>query len=216
MKILANLMRPLECLQRILKAYPNHTRARLFFKDVQSCRQMVLEELGDEPIEPRNRLLDTPISDFELSVRARNCMKKMNLRSLGDLVKLTESELLSYKNFGETSLTEIKALLNKRGLRLGQPIDEDDSPTADVPAPPPTVTVPPGREAMLSRTISELELSVRARRCLQRLSIVTLGDLLQLSEADLLATRNFGVTSLNEVKARLSEYDLQLATKQAE
>ena len=207
----------LECLQRVLKAYPNHARARLFAKDVQSCRQMVLEEGTEEQVEPRNRLLDTQISDFELSVRARNCLKKMNIRTLGDLVKLSEAELLSYKNFGETSLTEIKALLTKRGLRLGQPIEEFEAPAA-APAvpPPPTVAVPPGREPALSRPVSELELSVRARRCLQRLNIATLGDLIQLSEAELLATRNFGVTSLNEVKARLTEHGLQLSPRRAE
>ena len=146
---------------------------------------------------------------------------------VGDLVKLTEAELLSYKNFGETSLTEIKALLSKRGLRLGQSPEEIDVLAIEPPpaaaaaaaaaaAPPPPVTVPPGNEALLTRPVSELELSVRARRCLQRLNIVTLGDLLQMSEADLLATRNFGVTSLTEIKARLTEFGLELAVRRAE
>jgi DNA-directed RNA polymerase subunit alpha len=44
----------------------------------------------------------------------------MNIKSLGDLLKTTEQELLAYKNFGETSLNEIKALLAQKGLRLGQ------------------------------------------------------------------------------------------------
>lgn len=212
----------LECLQRVLKAYPNHARARLFYKDVLSCRQMVMPEAGDEQIEPRNRLLDAAISDFELSVRARNCLKKMNIRTIGDLLKLNETELMSYKNFGETSLTEIKALLAKRGLRLGQAAEEAPaaSGTAAMPVaappPPPPVNVPPGREALLSKAVTELELSVRARRCLQRLNVVTLGELIQLTEADLLATRNFGVTSLNEVKGRLAEFGLSLAPKRPE
>jgi DNA-directed RNA polymerase subunit alpha len=208
----------LRCLQRVLKAYPNHTRARLFFKDVESCRDMIVEEAGDLQIRPRDRLLDTPLSDFELSVRARNCLKKMNIRSLGDLVRLTEAELLSYKNFGDTSLSEIKALLSKRGLRLGQaavePEVEVEQPEA--PAPAPAVNVPPGHEAILNKPVSELELSVRARRCLQRLNVISIGDLIQLSDAELLATRNFGVTSLNEVKGRLTELGLQLASKPAE
>src|SRR5919107_6301781 len=71
----------------------------------------------------RAQVLDIPITDFELSVRSRNCLKKMNIRSLGDLLKTTEQELLSYKNFGETSLNEIKALLAQKGLRLGQAVD---------------------------------------------------------------------------------------------
>ena len=73
--------------------------------------------------------------------------------------------------------------------------------------------MPPGSEALLAKAVSELELSVRARRCLQRLNIDRLGDLIQHSEADLLSTRNFGVTSLNEIKARLTEYGLSLAPK---
>jgi len=66
---------------------------------------------------------------------------------------------------------------------------------------------------VLAKSVSELELSVRARRCLQRLNLVTVGDLVQCNEVDLLATRNFGVTSLNEIKSRLAELGLQLATK---
>jgi DNA-directed RNA polymerase subunit alpha len=50
----------LECLQRVLKAWPNHARARLFYKDVLSCRQMVVAEAGDEQVEPRNRLWMRP------------------------------------------------------------------------------------------------------------------------------------------------------------
>ncbi len=201
----------LECLYRVLKAYPNHARARLFLKDVESCRQMVVTEAGDERFERRNRLLDTPISEFELSVRARNSLKKMNVRTLGDLVKLNEPELLSLKNFGETSLAEIKSLLGKRGLRLGQPPEEVAAASGEAPGARGSVAA--GRGDVLSKPVSELELSVRARRCLQRLNVATLGDLVQLSESDLLETRNFGVTSLAEVRQRLAEHGLQLAHK---
>jgi DNA-directed RNA polymerase subunit alpha len=201
------------CLRRVLTAYPNHTRARLFLRDVESSLEMVIDDTVEKQVETRNRLLETPISEFELSVRARNCLKKMNIQTLGDLLKLTQSELLSYKNFGETSLQEITALLDKRGLSLGQRLEEIDALTlAEVP-PPPKVSVPPGAETLLAKPVSELELSVRARRCLQRLNIDRLSDLIQHTEAELLATRNFGVTSLSEIKARLNEYGLALAAK---
>jgi DNA-directed RNA polymerase subunit alpha len=199
------------CLRRVLKSYPNHTRARLFLKDVESAQQMVIDDTVERRAETRDRLLETPISEFELSVRARNCLKKMQIQTLGDLLRLTEAELLSYKNFGETSLNEIKALLTKRGLRLGQPTEEIDTATLEeATAKPPA---PPSSEAVLVKPVSELELSVRARRCLQRLNIVTVGDLIQCSESDLLATRNFGVTSLNEIRSRLAEIGLQLTVK---
>lgn len=205
------------CLQRVLSIYPNHTRARLFYKDVQSSRTMIIDEGLEKRAETRSRLLETPISEFELSVRARNCLKKMRIHTLGDLLKLTEAELMSYKNFGETSLNEIKALLNKRGLHLGQRPDEIDIAALAEGLHQPQqrqVAAPPGAESILGKPVSELELSVRARRCLQRLNIVTVGDLIQHTESDLLSTRNFGQTSLAEIKARLTELGLQLAPKQ--
>jgi len=202
-----------QCLRRVLRAFPNHTRARLFLKDVESCLEMVIDETGQDHGDTRARLLDTPLSEYELSVRARNCLKKMNIRTLGELIRLTEAELLAYKNFGETSLNEIKALLTKKGLRLGQSPDELELAVVEEIAVPKAPALPPGQEAILSKSVSELELSVRARRCLQRLNVQTLADLVQYSESDLLATRNFGVTSLNEIKSRLSEHGLQLAPK---
>ncbi len=208
--------RAAECLRRVLKVEPNHCRARLFLKSVESSRESVMAEPGEKNLDPRSRLLAMQVADFELSVRARNCLKKMNVRTLGDLIKLREDELLAYKNFGETSLNEIKALLMKRGLRLGQapeevpaePVEPVGAPVRQV-APP----VPQELQGIMAKPVAELELSVRSRRCLQRLNVKTLADLVQFSEADLLATRNFGVTSLNEIKARLAENGLSLANK---
>ncbi|HED64617.1 MAG TPA: DNA-directed RNA polymerase subunit alpha [Planctomycetes bacterium] len=64
-------------------------------------------------------LLDRPIADLELSVRARNCLDSANLMTLRDLVSLSESEVMKLKNLGKTSLTEIKSRLSERGLSLG-------------------------------------------------------------------------------------------------
>src|SRR5213080_782623 len=112
------------CLDAILRTNPNHARARLYMKDVESARSMYYDEDADRRGGARNAVLEIPITDFELSVRSRNCLKKMNIRSLGDLLRTTEQELLSYKNFGETSLNEIKALLAQKGLRLGQAAED--------------------------------------------------------------------------------------------
>src|SRR3954469_13558888 len=112
------------CLEAILKTNPNHERARLYMKDVESARSMYYDEDAERRGDKRDAVLGIPISDFELSVRSRNCLKKMNLRNLGDLLRTSEAELLSYKNFGETSLNEIKALLANKGLRLGQAVEE--------------------------------------------------------------------------------------------
>ena len=149
--------------------------------------------------------LELPITDFELSVRSRNCLRQMNIRTLGDLLRTSEAELLSYKNFGETSLNEIKTMLSQRGLNLGRALQPEEPP-ATLISPP----VPEEEASSLNRLVSELELSVRARKCVQLLGAVTLGDLVAHSEAQLMATKNFGQTSLNEIKQQLAQLDLSL------
>src|SRR5258708_605716 len=106
------------CLDAILRTNPNHPRAMLYMKDVASARSMYYDEDMDRRGDRRNAVLDIPISDFELSVRSRNCLKKMNIRSLGDLLRTTEPELLGCKNFGQTSLNEIKQQLATFGMSL--------------------------------------------------------------------------------------------------
>jgi len=197
------------CLQAVLNSNPNHARARLYLKDVESARSMFVEDDGRE--DRRNAVLDTPITDFELSVRSRNCLKKMNIRVLGDLLRVSEAELLSYKNFGETSLNEIRSLLASKGLRLGQALEES-KPGAVAAAPvrtiPPEIADVPNE--VLSRRIEDMELSVRSRKALQRLNIATIGELAARTEAELLGCKNFGQTSLAEIKQMLAQFGLSL------
>jgi DNA-directed RNA polymerase subunit alpha len=65
------------------------------------------------------QLLDRPLADLELSVRARNCLDGANLHTLRDLVSLSESEVMQLKNLGKTSMTEIRHRLTERGLTFG-------------------------------------------------------------------------------------------------
>jgi len=67
--------------------------------------------------------LRLPISELELSVRSSNCLREAGIKVIADLVKKTEDEMLSFKNFGKKSLTEIKELLMVMGLTLGMQID---------------------------------------------------------------------------------------------
>jgi DNA-directed RNA polymerase subunit alpha len=67
-------------------------------------------------------LLSAPISDLELSVRARNCLDGANMQTIRDLVRLSESEVMNLKNLGKTSLAEIKTKLAERGLSLGMSV----------------------------------------------------------------------------------------------
>jgi DNA-directed RNA polymerase subunit alpha len=197
-----------KCLRQVLETDPNHERARLFMKDVLASKDMLYDEEHDRDRLRRDALLDTPVTDFELSVRARNCLKKMQIRTLGDLLKITEAELLSYKNFGETSLTEIKEMLSARGLRLGQGLEggayarvrKDIIEQLRGKAP----------DTVLNKPISSLELSVRARKALQLLNIATIGELAARTEAELMGVKNFGTTSLDEIKKKLGDFGLSL------
>lgn len=69
-----------------------------------------------------NEVLNRPVSELELSVRAANCLKNAKIGTLAELVRKTEDELLTYKNFGKKSLEEIKDKLKEMGLSLGMQV----------------------------------------------------------------------------------------------
>ena len=68
------------------------------------------------------RTLSRPVDELELSVRAANCLKAANIRTIADLVVRTESEMLKFHNFGKKSLDEIKTILDSLGLKLGMTV----------------------------------------------------------------------------------------------
>jgi DNA-directed RNA polymerase subunit alpha len=130
----------------------------------------------------------------------------MGINTLGDLARATEAELLASKNFGETSLVEIKEMMTSKGLSLGMLATEIREPEPVFE--PEFVT--PDEQAILDRPISDLNLSVRARKCMIRLGLNTVGELLRKTGDDLLECKNFGVTSLNEVREKLTLKGLKL------
>ena len=67
--------------------------------------------------------LRLPISELELSVRSANCLKEANIKTIAELVRKTESELLGFRNFGKKSLNEINELLKIMTLSLGMKMD---------------------------------------------------------------------------------------------
>ena len=196
------------CVNTVLESYPNHARAVLFRKDIDSSKTMFYDEEKEKKKSRKNQILETPISDFELSVRSRNCLKKMKIDTIGDLLNITEAELLSYKNFGETSLREIKAILDPKGLTLGMAL-EDKSPELEETGGQANME-DSETEGLRHKSVDDLKLSVRARKCLQKLNIRTIGELISKTEAELLGCKNFGVTSLNEINKALGDLGLAL------
>ncbi|MFM8387243.1 MAG: DNA-directed RNA polymerase subunit alpha C-terminal domain-containing protein [Planctomycetia bacterium] len=207
--------------QRVLKADPNHVRARLGLRDCHASLNMHFDEDSERREDRVKEVLRTPISEFELSVRSRNCLAKMNIETLGDLVRKTEAELLAYKNFGETSLQEIKDILAQKKLRLGMQV-EDDAEGLDLrtkPASDDDVSAlfggrdededdaggDPRNDGILS-----LGLSTRTRRALEALGVGTVGELTEQSEAALRESKTVGVTSTLEVQKKLKDLGLTL------
>ena len=194
----------------ILRTYPADTRAHLYLDDAAAGIEMYYDEDMERKEDRLNQILRIPITDFELSVRARNCLNKMNILTLGDLVRKTEAELLSYKNFGETSLAEIKEILGSKGLRLGMAREEA---VASITRHRTSYPASGESSEMLNKPIGELKLSIRARRTVENLGCLTIGDVTQHSEEELLAMPNFGVTSLMELKNKLAEFGLKIKSK---
>jgi DNA-directed RNA polymerase subunit alpha len=194
------------CYQRILDSFPDHNRARLFMLDAQASGDMYYDEEAQKKRDRLSQVLGIPVSDFELSVRSRNCLQKMGITTLGDLTRCSEQDLLSSKNFGETSLVEIREMLRSKGLELGQFAHERSEPEPSLDF----ESMSPDEQALLERPISDLNLSVRARKCMVRLGISTIGELLRKTGDDLLECKNFGVTSLNEVREKLTQHGLKL------
>jgi DNA-directed RNA polymerase subunit alpha len=115
-------------------------------------------------------------------------------------------ELLASKNFGETSLIEIREMLTSKGLELGQFANQrrEEEPLFD----PEMMSA--DERALLDRPISDLNLSVRARKCMVRLGLNTISELVRRTGDDLLECKNFGVTSLNEVREKLTQHGIRL------
>lgn len=189
------------CFETILDAEPTHPRALLFFKDAKSSLAMYYDEEISKRQGKDSEVLGIPISDFELSVRSKNCLEKMNIRTLRDLTKITESDLLSFKNFGETSLNEIKAILSQKGLRLGQALEGDTEAETEF--------LDKGTHPEIVESIIDVGFSTRCRNILVKAGIETIDDLADKTEEELAA---LGVTEeyLEEIKEILTRRDLTL------
>lgn len=189
------------CFETVLRASPEHPKAGLYLKDARAALHMYYDEEKIRAQDRENEVLSIPIADFELSVRSRNCLERMNIRTLKDLTLVTEADLLSYKNFGETSLNEIKDILTQKGLHLGQALEENKR-AQSLPLEP--------KDELLSHPVSTLELSTRSTKALEKLEIVTIRDLVSKTEEELLSQKNFRRWYIDEIKEKLDPYGLKL------
>ncbi|MCL4304750.1 DNA-directed RNA polymerase subunit alpha [bacterium] len=85
------------------------------------------EDIDEETLQIR-KLLRKPVEDLELSVRSANCLKEAKIRTIADLVRRDENEMLRFKNFGRKSLIELNEILKTKSLHFGMDVDKYLSP----------------------------------------------------------------------------------------
>jgi DNA-directed RNA polymerase subunit alpha len=121
---------PEDALVEASRIYRKHLNAFVHYYDMEKsipadeARPVALSGNASDMSRIRG-VLATPIDDLDLSVRSRHCLDSENIRTVGDLVVRTEAELLKVRNFGKTSLTEIKKKLASMNLSLGMSLSPE-------------------------------------------------------------------------------------------
>ena len=78
----------------------------------------------DEEVVRIRKLLKMSVDELELSVRSHNCLMAANIKTIGDLVRRDEQEMLKFRNFGRKSLSELSKILEEKGLHFGMDVDK--------------------------------------------------------------------------------------------
>ena len=182
----------IDCFRQVLAYNPDNRRAALLLRDARASRGMYYDEREERDREHMTKILRTPVNEFELSVRSRNCLAKMNIFTLGDLISITEQEMLNYKNFGETSLKEVREMLTARNLRLGQ-LREHESRGINR-----------ADQKVLADSVDKLELSEKAMSVLENLGVSRIGDIQQYSDIELYRVPQSGQSVVQELTTALA------------
>jgi DNA-directed RNA polymerase subunit alpha len=112
----------LEYATEILIKHYEFVLASLRKKDIKE--EIEEEVLKEDKKEDKKKLRSKNLSEFDLSVRSMNCLKAGKLKTVGDLVKRTEEDMMQIKNFGKKSLDELNDLLAKLGLSFKKTEDK--------------------------------------------------------------------------------------------
>jgi len=83
-----------------------------------------VSEEKDEQFEAIKKMLITPVDELDLSVRSQNCLRSAGIKTIADLVRKNESDMLHYRNFGRKSLAELGELIDSLNLTFGMDVDK--------------------------------------------------------------------------------------------
>ncbi len=183
----------------LLQPYRWNKKREFFAGSPAFAYRMLKAYFGDEPGWIREGLKESlnltvlPLTKLGLSIRAMKCLESEGIATIGELCNRSAEELQEIRNFGETTLAEVRQKLAARGLRLRFS----------------------GLKESLNLTrspLNKLGLSVRAMKCLESEGIATIGELCSFCPEELLEIRNFAETTLTEVRQKLSALGLRLHT----
>jgi hypothetical protein len=151
------------------------------------------------------------LDDLQLSVRSSNCLKTLKISSIEELVLLTEQELLQVKSLGKISLDEIKEALEKHGLSLGfkavpeVPVMNTDLSTSC------TQSFPQIYDTIyLDYNVKDINFSVRAQKFFDVMDISKISQVVCLKQADIIAARNAGRKTVQDIERKLQQMGLHL------
>ena len=186
---------------------------------------------------PQNQVLsvmDLPIEKLELSVRAYNCLKRVEILTVGDVLKLNREELFEIRNLGELSAKEIiektRFIIDNCGVLSDEQeaLEEENLKRLFISPEKDENDVEPGEKQLIGATlvgfvaqeklrllksvpIEALELSVRANNSIKRAHIKTVGELVSLTEEELMGIRNLGQLTREEIidkaKSFISDFE---------
>ncbi len=109
-------LEPYEALSLAAKVLNEHLKLFVDLSETAKNTQIMVEKEEDE----KEKILEKPIEELELSVRSFNCLKRSGVSTVGDLTKKTENDMMKVKNLGKKSLEEVIEKLHDLGLDLTQ------------------------------------------------------------------------------------------------
>jgi DNA-directed RNA polymerase subunit alpha len=113
---------PEEALTHAGKILRDHIQLFINFEAEPETEKVESEE--EAKLAQIRKTLKMSVDELELSVRSHNCLRSANIKTIADLVRKDESELLKFRNFGRKSLAELSSIVDELGLNFGMDVDK--------------------------------------------------------------------------------------------
>lgn len=153
--------------------------------------------------------LDMPIERMDLSIRGFNALRRSGIETVGDIIDKTESELIELRNFGGKNLEELVAKLESMGLKLKEEVKQEVEPKD-------SNNSKENKTFYLDMPIEKIGLSTRAFKALIRSGIKNVGDIVELTENQVMNISRLGTKSFNEIVDKINSMGLNLKAEEVQ